>query len=82
MTTPAICSGYAPRSGHPCDRAATEITTAGCVHEHIGDRPSCPFHAEQYGYGGMLCGDCLDSADPHECVLTAIARHQVTARSA
>lgn len=65
------CTGYRPDTGNPCARPATETITAGCVHEHVGDRSFCSFHADDLRAGQMWCGDCGQGPEPHDCVLVA-----------
>ena len=74
------CGGYTARSGSdvispkvPCTSPVTATVTAGCLHEHVGDRDLCDYHATDARAGIMLCGDCLDSSIPHECRLRVMA---------
>lgn len=58
---------------YECRDQATSLVTAGCVHEHIGERPLCNYHAGEVKGGGQLCGECLeDVPEPHTCPLTAM----------
>lgn len=82
----AACDGYTAYSGsdrinRPCPTAGTEIITAGCAHEHVGDRRLCVNHASDAQAGEMLCGECLDNpSSPHRCHLRVIDRHPAPSR--
>lgn len=67
------CIGYDAASRYPCHRQATEVVAAGCEHEHIAERAVCDWHAGDIREGSMKCGDCADSASPHDCWLTPMA---------
>jgi hypothetical protein len=74
-----MCKGYDFRSGRPCQREAEETVTAGCEHEHIGQRPLCGWHAQDARNGIMLCGDCQE-VDGHRCPLYVVERKRVFSR--
>ena len=73
------CGGYIAFSGsdrwdRPCPNSAAEVITAGCVHEHVGDRDLCDGHASEARDGVMLCGECLNvKGAPHRCYLRVLA---------
>lgn len=73
------CIGYIAFSGsdridRPCPEPAAEIVTAGCVHEHVGERELCTMRAGEARSGDLLCGSCLDAKGaPHHCRLRVIA---------
>ena len=73
------CTGYIAFSGsdrwdRPCPGAAAQVVTAGCIHEHVGDRDLCARHAGEIRSGIMLCGDCLDAKGaPHRCYLRVLS---------
>lgn len=75
----SICTGYIAYSGSsrvdkPCTMEVAEVVTAGCEHEHIGDRKFCTMHADEARSGVLLCGNCLDNpAVPHRCRLRVLA---------
>jgi hypothetical protein len=78
VTAVSVCTGYIAYSGSdridkPCAMDATETVTAGCEHEHIGNREFCPMHAGDAHAGVLLCGDCLDGRSPHLCRLRVLA---------
>lgn len=68
------CIGYDLKSGTLCMRGAVEVILAGCVHEHLGTRPVCDWHAGDIRTGDMFCGDCAESAEPHNCKLGELRR--------
>jgi hypothetical protein len=45
---------------------------AGCIHEHVGERPLCDWHVEDLQMGNMVCGNCK-KADGHTCKLHLIS---------
>jgi len=67
------CMAYNFESGHDCERAATVMVMAGCVHEHLGLRELCAPHAGDLTAGIALCGECRE-ADGHRCPLRQMAR--------
>lgn len=71
--TVAICTGYDVKSGRPCGRPAAADVLAGCVHEHIGWRLLCDWHAGDVAAGMMLCGNCGERGCPG-CVLMLLDR--------
>jgi hypothetical protein len=79
------CTGYIAYSGsdrvdRPCPVEAAENVTAGCAHEHIGQRLLCVMHAGEARAGVLLCGDCLSSPrEPHRCRLRVLTAAPVAA---
>lgn len=67
------CGGYDHRSGRACANDAEQTITAGCVHEHIGDRDLCADHLDDLHSGWMYCGDCA-AIDGHDCQLRVLER--------
>jgi hypothetical protein len=71
------CAGYSRVISdgtiyHCSTMVAGEAVIAGCVHEHVGPRLLCEYHADELRSGGQLCGDCLDLG--HRCVLVELPR--------
>lgn len=56
------CATTPPRTIECAARGAQPII-AGCVHEHIGERDLCTFHAADLREGMMLCGFCLEHGE-------------------
>lgn len=81
----AICAGYgeviSDGTKYSCADVATVTVTAGCIHEHVGPRDVCDFHASEITQGVMKCGDCSDSDSPHTCMLRELASEPVKAAS-
>lgn len=74
---PEICVGYDAHSGYECERTASVVVTAGCIHEHAGPRDLCGLHLDDVQIGNMICGNCHE-IDGHRCVLHEMAREAVT----
>lgn len=70
----SACKGYDLKSGRPCARGAEEAITAGCMHEHVGERKLCRWHARDARAGWMNCGDCAE-VDGHRCQLYVMPPH-------
>jgi hypothetical protein len=52
-----------------CGEPAVALARAGCIHEHIVDRPVCEQHRQIAGATG--CMRCLtDDQAPHVCPMT------------
>jgi len=67
----AACTGWSLASGYACESPVVITVTAGCEHEHIGDRQLCQYHVADIAHGLMVCGDCY-LVDGHRCVLVAV----------
>ena len=81
QVTAAVCGGYTAMSGSsridppvPCRDPVRERVTAGCIHEHVGCRDLCAYHADEAVAGRMLCGDCLNADASHRCHLRVLDR--------
>ena len=63
------CEVYVPgRAWAQCGESAVALVRAGCVHEHIVERPVCEDHKEIAGAAG--CMRCItDAENPHECAM-------------
>lgn len=72
-----ICMGYDLKSGTKCTRTAVFEVLAGCVHEHIGWRDLCDWHADDIGHPSwpMRCGTCAEAGC--SCVLHEVRRRPV-----
>ena len=58
-----LCGATTPPRIIECGARGAQPITAGCIHEHIGERDLCSFHTEDLREGMMLCGSCLEHGE-------------------
>jgi hypothetical protein len=54
-----LCTATTPPRSIECGARGAQPITAGCIHEHVGERDLCNFHTEDLREGMMFCGTCL-----------------------
>jgi len=58
-----------------CEGESTHIVKAGCVHEHVAEYTVCDECAKKVradlANAALFCNRCTESAESHECPITA-----------